>query len=165
MKQVTKCLRQCLSWCNQTGLTYDSTQEQYWSFWELLQTIRDACGRSEGYMERENWQEIPRIWYSNQKFTIKLGTSFWWNVPVNHWELRRPSLSMQCSYTTGSLYHTIETIPRKSISYLMLQNNNPSTPKCLSRKVVTNHGMFQTVLMNTLCLYPLPNHPQSGESS
>ena len=29
MKQVTRCLRQRLSWCNRTGQTYDSTQEQY----------------------------------------------------------------------------------------------------------------------------------------
>ncbi len=29
MKQVTKCLRQRLSWCNRTGQTYDPNQEQY----------------------------------------------------------------------------------------------------------------------------------------
>ena len=32
MKQVTKCLRQRLSWYNRTGQTYDTTQEQYSTF-------------------------------------------------------------------------------------------------------------------------------------
>jgi len=32
MKQVTKCLRQRLSWCNRTRQTYDTTQEQYSTF-------------------------------------------------------------------------------------------------------------------------------------
>ncbi len=43
MKQVTKCLRQRLSWCNRTGQGYDSTQEQY--------SIFPRAIRSEGYME------------------------------------------------------------------------------------------------------------------
>lgn len=54
MNQVTKCLRQRLTWCNRTGQSYDPNKEQY----SLYQTKMGVLIRGLRQVEKQNWEKI-----------------------------------------------------------------------------------------------------------
>lgn len=69
-KQVTKCLRQRLAWCNRTGQAYYPAYEQYQYILEQLLMQMDCQTKGESYLDRQ--AEKALFW---SKFTSGTGLS------------------------------------------------------------------------------------------
>ena len=73
MKQVNKCLRQRLAWCNRTGATYDPTKEQYSMYPRAIATEMGYPVKG----SKSVWKDKLKKRYPGQEVVIDVLPSQW----------------------------------------------------------------------------------------
>ena len=183
LKQVTKCLRQRLAWCNRTGQTYDPSVEQYSAFPCAICDENGAPRKS----SKAIWTDKMEKRYSNQTCQINRQC-----MPVVHFlptewvpevVIMDAMFLIQCNplrqtmtlkdyaklilnrfamqhYQAG--VHEVHMLfdAQRYICFLMLLANNTLTLKCMSKIEET---VLVKVLTITYNLNLVPRFQKLGE--